>query len=155
MLEFMETMMADETASIGDGIYKTIVEDSPVAVIYADEGGVVRLWNRGAEEIFGWKQEEALGRSMDFIIPERYRARHWAGYSRTMQTGTTKYGRTLLAVPELTKSGGTISIEFNVLLLKSASGATVGIAAFLMDVTARRQKDMELRKRIATLEAKS
>jgi PAS domain S-box-containing protein len=148
-------MMAASTAPIGDWAYKDIVENSPVAIIYADEAGVVRLWNRGAEEIFGWKQEEALGRSMDFIIPEKYRVRHWEGYFRTMKTGTTKYGRTLLAVPALTKSGGTISIEFNVLLLKSASGATVGIAAFLMDVTARRQKDMELRKRIATLEAKS
>lgn len=147
--------MAASTAPIGDWAYKDIVENSPVAIIYADEAGVVRLWNRGAEEIFGWKQEEALGRSMDFIIPEKYRVRHWEGYFRTMKTGTTKYRRTLLAVPALTKSGGTISIEFNVLLLKSASGATVGIAAFLMDVTARRQKDMELRKRIATLEAKS
>jgi PAS domain S-box-containing protein len=147
--------MPNQTAPSGEWIYRKIVEDSPVAMIYADEGGVVRLWNRGAEEIFGWKGSEALGQSMDFIIPEKYRARHWEGYFRTMKTGTTKYGRTLLAVPALTKSGGTISIEFNVLLLKSANGATVGIAAFLMDVTARRQKDIELRKRIAILEAKS
>jgi len=144
--------MQDKTAPAADWLYKNIVEDSPVAIIYADEAGVVRLWNRGAEEIFGWKQEEVLGLSMDFIIPEKYRARHWEGYARTMKTGRTKYGRTLLAVPALTKSGSTISIEFNVLLLKSATGATVGIAAFLMDVTTRRQKDIALRKRLALLE---
>ena len=145
--------MPDQTAPMNDWLYRNIVDGSPVAIIYADEAGVVRLWNGGAERIFGWKQEEVLGQSMDFIIPEKYRARHWEGYFRTMKTGNTKYGRTLLAVPALTKSGGTISIEFNVLLLRSAPGATVGIAAFLMDVTDRRQKDIELHKRLATLEA--
>jgi len=144
--------MPNQIAPMAQWVYQNIVQDSPVAIIYADDAGVVRLWNRGAEEIFGWRQDEALGQSMDFIIPEKYRSRHWEGYFQTMKTGVTKYGRTLLAVPAMTKDGTKISIEFNVLLLRSPA---VGIAAFLMDVTARRQKDIELRKRLARLEPKT
>jgi PAS domain S-box-containing protein len=138
-----------------DWLYQHIVEDSRVAVIYGDAAGIVRLWNKGAEEIFGWTAEEALGRSMDLIIPEKHRASHWEGYYRVMKTGVTKYGRNVLAVPALTKGGHRVSIEFNVVLLKAPSGEVVGIAAILQDVTARWERDKALRQRLAAAEAKA
>jgi len=97
-----------------DWLYQHIVEDSRVAVIYGDAAGIMRLWNRGAEDILGWTAEEALGQSMNLIIPEKHRASHWEGYYRVMKTGVTKYGRNVLAVPALTKGGRRVSIEFNV-----------------------------------------
>jgi PAS domain S-box-containing protein len=103
-----------------DWLYQHIVEDSRVAVIYGDAAGIVRLWNKGAEEIFDWTAEEALGRSMDLIIPEKHRASHWEGYYRVMKTGVTKYGRNVLAVPALTKGGRRVSIEFK---CRAAEGA--------------------------------
>lgn len=137
-----------------DWLYQHIVEDSRVAVIYGDAAGIMRLWNRGAEDIFGWTAEEALGQSMNLIIPEKHRASHWEGYYRVMKTGVTKYGRNVLAVPALTKGGRRVSIEFNVVLLKAPSGEVVGIAAILQDVTARWERDKALRQRLAAAEAK-
>ncbi len=133
---------------------QSIVEQSPIAIIVGDREGIVRLWNAGAEAMFGWSAEEALGKSMDMMIPEKHRPRHWEGYDRVMGTGVTKYGRNLLAVPALTKDGRRISIEFNVVLLKDAEGRVLGIAASMQDVTARWERDKALRARLAELEAK-
>src|SRR6266496_4105235 len=133
---------------------ESIVDQSPTAIVVGDREGIVRLWNAGAQTMFGWSAEEALGKSMDMIIPEKHRPRHWEGYDRVMGTGVTKYGRNLLAVPALTKDGRRISVEFNVVLLKDAAGRVLGIAASLQDVTARWERDKSLRAHLAELEAK-
>jgi PAS domain S-box-containing protein len=131
-----------------------IVDQSSVAIIFGDREGIVRLWNTGAETMFGWTAGEAIGKSMDMIIPEKHRPRHWEGYDRVMETGITKYGQSVLAVPAFTKDGRKISVEFNVVLLKDAGGRVLGIAATMQDVTARWERDKALRARLAELEAK-
>jgi PAS domain S-box-containing protein len=136
-------------------LYQRIVEDSPMAILYADREGKIRLWNSGAEAMFGYTAEEALGQSLDLIVPEKQRARHWEGWERVMATGVTKYGRDVLAVPALKKDGSRISIEFNIVLLRASAGDLVGAAALIQDVTVRFQQQKELRARLAALEAKS
>ncbi len=131
-----------------------MVEESPIAMIFADRDGVIRLWNRGAEAMFGYQAEEVLGQTLDFLIPERHRARHWEGYQRTMETGTTKYGHQVLAVPAISKGGRRISIEFNVALLRASTGEMLGAAAMIQDVTARWERDKALRQRLTAAEAK-
>jgi PAS domain S-box-containing protein len=131
-----------------------IVTGAADAVVFADREGIIRLWNAGAERIFGFPASEAVGRSMDFIIPERQRARHWEGWHRVMQTGVTRYATDTLAVPALRKDGTTVSIEFTIQLLRDASGAIVGPAAIMRDVTARFLREKELRARVKELEAK-
>ena len=133
---------------------ENIVEQMSTAIIFGDREGIVRLWNAGAEAMFGWSAQEAIGRSMDIIIPEKHRARHWEGYSRVMETGLTKYGQRALAVPALTKDGRRISIEFNIALLKDANGRVLGAAASVQDVTARWERDKALRTRLVELEGK-
>lgn len=131
-----------------------IVEDTPDAIIFADREGLIRLWNAGAEAIFGHTPEEALGQSLDLIIPERQRARHWEGYYKVMETGVTRYGHgELLAVPAIRKDGTRISLEFSILLVRDEAGKVLGAVAILRDVTARWQQDRELRQRLAALEA--
>jgi len=131
-----------------------IVQDAGDAIIYADRDGVVRLWNRGAERMFGFTAAEAIGQSMDLIIPERLRARHWDGWNRVMETGVTRYGSEVLAVPALRKDGQTISVEFTIQLVRDADGRILGPAAVMRDVTARFKRDKELRARLKELEAK-
>jgi PAS domain S-box-containing protein len=143
-----------ETADHG-WLYQRIVEDSPIAILFADREGKIRLWNAGAETMFGYPAQEALGESLDLIVPERQRARHWEGWEKVMATGVTKYGRDALAVPALKKDGSRISIEFNIVLLRAPSGELLGAAALIQDVTARWQQQKEMRARIAALEAKS
>jgi len=134
---------------------QTIVDQSSIAIVFGDRQGVIRLWNAGAEAMFGWTAAEALGQSMDMIIPEKHRARHWEGYDKVMESGVTKYGQSVLAVPALTKDGRRISIEFNVVLVKGAEGKVLGVAAVMQDVTARWERDKALRVRLAALEGKA
>ncbi len=130
-----------------------IVENASDAIIFADADGVVRLWNGGAERIFGFRADEMVGKSMDPIIPENLRQRHWEGYDQTMKTGRTQYSRNLLAVPALRKDGTRISIEFTIALIRDVNGKLLGPAAILRDVTARWNQDKQLRARLTTLEA--
>jgi PAS domain S-box-containing protein len=141
-----------ETSSTG-WLVRRIVEEMPEAVIFADRQGAIRLWNRGAESMFGYSTDEALGQSLDLIIPERFRARHWDGYRQVMATGVTSYGDRLLAVPAMRKDGQRISIEFSIALLKDERGEVTGAAAIVRDVTARWQAERDLRNRLAVLEA--
>ena len=136
-------------------LYRTIVDESPVAILFADREGKIRLWNAGATALFGYSQEEALGQSLDLIVPERQRARHWEGWEKVIASGVTKYGRDVLAVPAMKKDGSRISIEFNVVLLKSPSGEVLGVAALIQDVTARWQQQKEMKARLQALEVKA
>jgi PAS domain S-box-containing protein len=143
-----------ETADHG-WMYQRIVEDSPIAILFADRDGKIRFWNAGAEATFGYTPDEALGQSLDLIVPEKQRARHWEGWERVMASGVTKYGRDPLAVPALRKDGSRISIEFNIVLLRAPTGELLGAAAMVQDVTARWQQQKEMNARLAALEAKA
>jgi PAS domain S-box-containing protein len=135
-------------------LYQRIVEDNPIAILFADRDGKIRFWNAGAEAMFGYAPEEALGQSLDLIVPERQRARHWEGWDRVMASGVTKYGRDALAVPATRKDGSRISIEFNIVLLRAPTGELLGAAAMVQDVTVRWQQQKEMNARLAALEAK-
>lgn len=135
-----------------DALFRWIVEAMPEAVVYSDREGIIRLWNRGAETIFGYREQDVLGHTLDVIIPERWRARHWAGHREVMRTGVTRYGRELLAVPASRRDGTRISIEFSIILPTDPDGQVLGAVAVVRDVTARWEQDQALRKRLATLE---
>lgn len=129
---------------------RTLAREAPDAVIYADAEGAIRFWNRGAERIFGFAEAEALGQSLDLIIPENLRARHWTGFDETMRTGQTRYGAgDLLAVPALRKDGARISVEFTIVPFHDESGRMIGIAAILRDVTKRFEEMKALRRQLA------
>jgi PAS domain S-box-containing protein len=130
------------------------VEDTQDAIIFADRDGIIRLWNSGAEVMFGYKTDEVLGQSLDLIIPDKLRGRHWDGYREVMATGVTRYGRELLAVPGIRKDGTRISLEFSIALLRGATGDLQGAVAILRDVTARWQQEKALKERLAALEAR-
>ena len=136
-----------------DEMFRWIVDAMPEGVVYSDRDGVIRLWNRGAEAIFGYRREDALGRTLDLIIPERWRARHWEGYRTVMRTGVTRYGRELLAVPASRSDGTRISIEFSIMLPTDREGQVLGAVAIVRDVTTRWEQEQALRKRLARLEA--
>ena len=132
-----------------------IVHGSPDAIIFADREGTIRLWNAGAEVIFGYAAEEAVGQSLDLIIPERQRPPHWEGYRKVMATGVTRYGQELLAVPSIRKDGTRISLEFSIALVRDDRGEVLGATAILRDVTARWQRDKALRARLAEAESRA
>ena len=120
------------------------------AIVYADAEGVIRVWNLGAIRIFGFTEAEALGRSLDLIIPENLRERHWQGYRNTMRTGQSRYGDgQILSVPAVRKDGKRVSVEFTIVPFKDDAGQMVGIAAIMRDATARFEELRTLRRQLA------
>ena len=132
--------------------FKQLVEGAGDAIMVCDAKGAITLWNRAAERIFGFTEAEALGQSLDMIIPQRQRQRHWDGYNKTMETGITKYGADLLRVPALHKDGHTLSIAFTVSMLFSENREVTGIVAFVRDETARFAEERKLRARLQEAE---
>ncbi|HZT64326.1 MAG TPA: PAS domain S-box protein [Acidimicrobiales bacterium] len=126
----------------------------PDAVVVVDRNGIIQLWNSGAARIFGWAEDQAVGRSLDLIVPERLRQRHWEGFHHAVATGTTRYGAdSLLAVPAVRADGEQISVEFTVAFITPpGEDAAGGMVAVLRDVTERRRAERELRSRLAELE---
>jgi PAS domain S-box-containing protein len=120
------------------------------AIVYADHEGTIRVWNRGATRIFGFAEAEAVGRSLDMIIPENLRERHWQGYRATMRTGQSRYGDgQILSVPALRKDGARISVEFTIVPFSDDAGRMIGIAAIMRDATARFEELRALRRQLA------
>lgn len=133
---------------------KQTLEAAPDAILISDKQGIIRYWNIGAEQMFGFTAAEAVGQSLDIFIPEKLRARHWDGYYKVMESGVTKYQTGLLSSPGLRKDGSQVSLEFSMVLLKDESGAMQGCASIMRDVTSRWQKEKELKQKLADCEAK-
>jgi PAS domain S-box-containing protein len=122
-------------------LHRAIVEAAPEAVIFADRDGIVRLWNHGAETIFGWPAAEAIGRDLDMIIPERFRAGHNAGYRRAMESGQVRLGGRVLTTRSQHRNGSKLYVDLSFGLVKDAAGAPIGAFAIGRDVTARQLEE--------------
>lgn len=133
-------------------LHRQLVTECNDAIVFSDREGIIRLWNKGAERMFGFSAEDAVGKSLDIFIPENQRARHWEGYFRVMETGSTRYASELLAAPALRKDGSRVSTEFSMTIIRDPDGGIAGTAAVMRDVTARWQKEKALRARVAELE---
>jgi PAS domain S-box-containing protein len=132
------------------GLGDAVLHSASDAIIATDREGFITFWNPGAERIFGFTAAEATGQSLDLIIPENLRARHWAGFRHTMATGTSRYGHgDLLSVPGLTRDGRRISVEFTIVLLRNEAQEVTGSVAVMRDVTRRFAEVRELKRRLA------
>lgn len=140
--------------SLADGDLVQLVHDLADAVVVADPDGTIVLWNGAAEALFGWSADEALGRPLELIIPERLRGRHDAGYRRVMETGRTDYAGRLLEVPALHRDGRPLSISFTVTMLRAPGEVQPrGIAAVIRDETERWQERRRIREELAAARA--
>jgi PAS domain S-box-containing protein len=132
-----------------DQLGDALLASSSDAIIATDREGRIVFWNPGAERIFGFASHEAVGQSLDLIIPENLRARHWEGFRRVMQTGESRYGHgDLLSVPGITKEGRRISVEFTIVMLRDQEGIS-GTMAVMRDVTKRFEEVRELKRKLA------
>ncbi|CAO3428859.1 PAS domain-containing protein [Azospirillum doebereinerae] len=130
---------------LGDALLHTAAD----AIVYSGKDGRIGFWNAGAERVFGFTAAEAVGQSLDLIIPERQRPRHWEGYDAVMATGESRYGKgDLLSVPALHKDGRRLSVEFTIVPVHDEAGAMIGMAAILRDVTARFEELKALRRQL-------
>jgi PAS domain S-box-containing protein len=129
---------------------RRLVAEAPDGILYSDGEGIIRFWNAGCERIFGFTSQEAVGQSLDLIIPTALRQRHWLGYAETVRTGKTRYGAgELLSVPAMRKDGTRISVEFSIVPFRDEAGSITGIAAIMRDITRRFEEAKALRKALA------
>jgi PAS domain S-box-containing protein len=136
----------DVRAAVGEAILSSVSD----AIVAADADGRIVFWNPGAERIFGYRAPDAIGRSLDIIIPERLRAQHWEGYGRVMSGAPSRYGSgDILAVPAVTSDDRRISIEFTIVALHDRAGKLTGVAAVIRDVTKRFEEMRALRRALA------
>ena len=133
--------------------FHQLVEALGDGVIVCDATGAITVWNAAATRIFGFTEADAIGQSLDIIIPERQRQRHWDGYHKTMDTGQTRYGADVLRVPALHKEGKPLSIAFTVAMLHHPDGKVKAIVAIVRDETVRWTEERGLKAKVAQLEA--
>ena len=133
---------------LNSSLLNGILQSSSEAIMASDvKKGRILFWNPGATRIFGFDATEALGQSLDLIIPEKLRARHWQGYRHVMETGQSRYSEgDLLSVPALTKDGRRISVEFTIAILRDDHGNMIGMASVMRDSTARFDEMKSLRR---------
>lgn len=129
-----------------------LLRDIAEAVVFADREGVIRAWNPGAEALFGFPAAEALGRSLDLIIPEHLRRAHWQGFERAIAEGATRHGRRSIITRALHADGSRLYVDMSFAVVRDRSGAVVGSAAVARDATARHLEERRLRERLAELE---
>lgn len=139
-------------ASVDSRVFQAIVEQCTDAVIFSDREGTIRIWNRGAEQVFGFAAAEALGRSLDIIIPERLRAAHWEGFRRAAEAGRTKYAGKAMTTRAVHKDGSTLYVDLSFGLVDGAGGGLAGVFAIGRDGTERYLADRNLRARVRELE---
>jgi PAS domain S-box-containing protein len=129
-----------------------IVMQSPDGIVFADPEGIIRLWNASAERIFGYSSSEAMGKSLDIIIPERFQRAHWSGYHRAITEGKTKYSGQSLPTRSLRKDGATIYVERTFAIVHGTEGQVLGAMAKVREITERYMQERELHRRLAELE---
>ena len=140
------------SAEMQDAVYRRIVEQTTDAVIFADREGLIRIWNRGAEAVFGFPAAEALGQSLDIIIPEELRKRHWEGYKRAIGVGRTRLGSRVLVTRGLHRDGSRLYVDLSFAVIVDDEGRAEGALAIGRNVTERYLAERALRKRVAELE---
>ena len=131
---------------------RLLVDQAPDAIIFADLEGTIIEWNHGAEAVFGYPASEAIGQSLDLIVPERFREAHWNGYQRALSDGDTKYRGRALPTRSMRKDGSDIYVELTFAIIKSGDGVVIGALAHARDISERWAKEREQRERLHELE---
>jgi len=132
-----------------------LFEEAPDAIIFADLDGAVRAWNAGAERVFGHTTAEAIGRSLDLIIPEQFREAHWQGYSRALAAGETKYQGQVLPTRAVRRDGETIYVELTFAIIHDREGGVIGALAHARDITERWLREREQRRELRDLQQRA
>ena len=142
------------TTSLQAGLYRALIEDLADAMIFTDRDGLIRVWNSGAEAVFGHRADEIIGKSLDVLIPDRLRSGHWAGFDTAIETGQLKHMRQSMTTRSIHKDGSDLYIDVSFALVRDDTGLVLGAVAVARDVTDRFKAERDARKRLAELEAR-
>jgi PAS domain S-box-containing protein len=117
------------------GLLRSVLEGLSDALVLADTAGVIRFWNAAAERIFGYPRAQALGQSLNLLIPERFRPAHDAGFARAVETGALRSGTRVLRTRSNHRDGRRLYVDFTFAVLKDAAGHVFAVQALARDAT--------------------
>ncbi|MGE0059976.1 MAG: PAS domain-containing protein [Dehalococcoidia bacterium] len=123
------------TESTTPDIARLILDQAPDAIIFAGIDGTVQEWNAAAEQIFGHSCDEAMGQSLDLIIPERFRESHWTAFDAAIAAGKTRLNGKALPTRSMRKDGTTIYVELSFGVVLDSEGTAIGALAIARDIT--------------------
>lgn len=135
-------------------LYQWMVEQCPDGIIYSDAQGKVAYWNAAAEKIFGFTAEQAMGQSLDIIIPEKLREPHWRGFYAAMEAGTTKHKGKALPTRGLKADGSVIYVELSFAVIVDDQGKAIGALSQARDIDESYRKAKADKARLKELEQK-
>ena len=110
-------------------LFSAIVEQAPDAIIFADPAGIIRVWNRRAQALFGYAADEAIGQSLDLIIPAHLRPAHWRGYERAIAAGRTQSGAKPMVTRAAHKDGSKLYVDLAFAIIGNGSHGVLGALA--------------------------
>jgi len=148
------TNLPHDSKNIPVDLFEQLVAKSGDGILFADREGIIRLWSHGCERMFGFSAAEAIGQSLDLIIPEPMRQRHWDGWRQVLRTGETRYADGLLKIPAHRAGGDRLSCEFTIVPVTGSDGEIFGFAAIMRDVTESWKQLKGLQERVRELEGK-
>ena len=121
-----------------------ILDNSLDAVITADDKGYVTIWNEQAENMFGWKKDEAIGKNLsELMIPHKYREAHSAGMKRFLSTGEAKMINRRVEISAVNRQGIEFPVEVTITPIVTSDGISFG--AFIRDISERKETEEKLR----------
>ena len=120
-------------------VHRAVVEQINEAVIVVDREGIVRVWNAGAEAVFGHAAAEMLGGGLEAIVPERLWQAHDSGFRRAVESGQAKHAGRVMTTRAVHKSGARRYVDISFSMLRDADGAVFGVAAVGRDCTEREE----------------
>lgn len=141
--------MSQMPENISEQLAASILKSIHEAVVYADLKGVIQYWNQGSETVFGFSAEDAVGQSLDIIIPEKMRKAHWEGYDKAIAHGDTISGRGSRITRALHKSGQNLYVDMSFAMVKDQSGQLIGSLAVARDATERYLEERKLKQQVA------
>ena len=127
-------------------LFWLLVDQSPDGVIFADRQGIIQIWNSAAAALFGYLPEEAIGRSLDIIIPEHLRPAHWEGFGVAVASGHTKHGRRALRTRATNKTGKKLYVSLAFSVVKDREGKVIGAMATAREFIERPQTKTPLHR---------
>ena len=110
-------------------LFRLVVEQAPDGIIFTDRQGVIQIWNSAAAELFGYLPEEAVGRTLDIIIPQHLRPTHWEGFGKAVASGHTKHGTRALKTRATHKAGHKLYVSLAFSVVKDREGKVIGAMA--------------------------
>jgi PAS domain S-box-containing protein len=103
------------------------------AVVMLDQDGIVRFWSDGAVKMLRHQPQEAIGRSVDFIIPEYFRDQHWAAFRQAITAGVLREPRDQFVVPVQVSEEEVMPFVASLALIRDAAGHACGAVAVFME----------------------